>query len=58
MIYRCSNCGRVIANIRKINDLDAKGKSITIEGTNLKIVCKCKRDNTIDLKPYMNKERK
>lgn len=56
MIYRCSNCGRVIANIRRLNDLDARGKSITIENNNLKIVCKCKRDNIIDLTPYKPKE--
>lgn len=56
MIYRCSCCGRVIANIRRLNDLDAKGKSITIEGENLKIVCKCKKENYINLTPYKPKE--
>ena len=52
MVYRCSNCGRVIANIRRLNDLDARGKSITIEKEKLKIVCKCKKENLIDLSPY------
>lgn len=47
MIYRCGGCGRVIANIRKINLMQLFGKSITLEGNNLVIKCKCNKINKI-----------
>lgn len=53
MIYKCS-CGRVIASIRDLNNLKAMGKSIKICGNNLKVICKCKKENSIYLTPYQN----
>lgn len=52
MIYRCNYCSRVIAEIKRLNCMNLKGRDITIEGNDLKIICKCKKENRIDLKPY------
>lgn len=52
MIYRCNGCGRVIANIRKLNLMELNGKSIVLDGNSLLIKCKCGKINKISLEKY------
>lgn len=54
MVYRCSCCGRFIADIKRLNHMNLKGRDITIEKNSLKIVCKCKRENYINLERWQN----
>lgn len=53
MKYRCSNCGKFIGEIKRLNYwVFTRSKKLELEGNQLLVTCKCGHVQKIDLKDY------
>lgn len=57
MKYRCSNCGKFIGEIKRLNYwVFTRSKKLELEGNQLLVTCKCGEVHKIDLKPFQKKK--
>lgn len=49
MEFYCNDCQKFIADIKRFNYMNLKGKSYEITKNSIKIKCKCGKENTISL---------
>ena len=57
MKCRCSNCGKFIGEIKRLNYWSfTRSKKLELEGNQLLVTCKCGEVHKIDLKPFQEEK--
>lgn len=57
MKYRCSNCGKFIGEIKRLNYWSfTRSKKLELEGNKLLVTCKCGHVEIINLKPLLEEK--